>query len=62
MPAPLHRLQLTRLPLPANFTTRMSVVAAKAMRAHTMSSTAPKKKERAMPVGEEGLLMLTRQS
>lgn len=60
VPAPLHRLQITRLPLPANFTTRMSVVAAKAMRVHTMSSVATEKKEPAMPAGEE-LLMLTRQ-
>lgn len=59
--APLHRLQLTRLPLPANSTTRMSIVAAKAMRAHTMGRTAQEKKELVMPVGEE-LPMLTRQS
>ena len=38
----------------------MSVVAAKAMRVHTMSSVATEKKEPAMPAGEE-LLMLTRQ-
>ena len=53
MPAPLHRLQLARLPLPANSTTRMSIVAAKTMRAHTMNSTATETKEPAMPAGEE---------
>lgn len=39
----------------------MSIVAAKAMRAHTMGRTAQEKKELVMPVGEE-LPMLTRQS
>jgi len=39
----------------------MSVVAAKAMRVHTMSSTAPEKKEKPVMTAGEKVSMLTRQ-